>query len=600
MTFFLPKPIRKLSLRRYLRLRQYALRYLDIQIAVLACSLLSGAGGMLGPYLAKLTFDYAYANRDWPLLLVLAASGFLVMLLSQAGINAQQYLQLYASQHLTFALRADFLRHLYSLPLSFFQRRSTGEHVYRLNADIPAASNFLGGLVSNAISPFISAAYPLIGIVLLDWRFALIAAAATPIFVAQSHYFGRRQRELTSILAAEGQRISSEATDRIAQIKLVKAFGRERKEIREYLSNQIRLVRLAFRGYRLNLWSSTSCNIINSLGQGLLGLYLGYRVVVVADMKVGTLVALSMYALQLFGAASKLAGLYQNMLSQLVPVDRVLDILEEDSCIQESEKAVSPGPLQGALALRKVSFGYTPGKPVLRGTNLDIAPGSFVAIVGASGVGKTTILNLFLRLYDPDDGEVLVDGKPLRDLKLAPFRSQVGIGLQETFMFNATVRENILYGNADATPDEVREAARQADADEFINALPQGYETKVGEAGCMLSAGQRQRIGIARALVRHPHILFLDEATASLSSTSEADILQAIRSCNRECTLIVVTHRLSAIREADRIFVLGEGRVMEEGAHAELVAQCGLYSTAWDSQFGPKGRVAGVTAAEER
>ncbi len=593
----------RLSLRRYLRLRSYAVRYLDIQIAMLACSVLSGFGGMLGPYITKLTFDYAYTNRDWQLLLVLAIAGFVMMLFSQVGGNVQQYLQLYASQNLTFAMRADFLRHLYSLPLSFFQNRSTGEHVYRLNSDVAGASNFVGGLVSTLISPFLSALYPLIGIIWLDWRFALVALVATPIFVAHSRYFGRRQRELAHLTAKEGQRISSEATDRIAQIKLVKVFGRERREIREYLSNQIKLIRLAFRGYWLNLWSGTSSSIFNSFGQGLLGLYLGYRVVVTADMSLGTLIALSMYTVQLLGAARGLAGLYQNLLSQLVPVDRVLDILEENNRLQESEGAVSPGPLGGALALRNVSFSYTPGKPVLRGINLDIVPGSFVAIVGASGIGKTTILNLFLRLYDPDEGEVLIDGKPLREMKLAPFRAQVGVVLQETFMFNATVRENILYGNADATEEEVREAARQADADDFINALADGYETKVGEAGCMLSAGQRQRIGIARALVRHPRVLFLDEATASLSSTSEADILEALRGRNRGSTLIVVTHRLPAVREADRIFVLSEGRVVEQGAHSELMGTHGLYRTLWNRQFGTEAStdsVASLSGTSER
>lgn len=580
-------PTARPDFRRYLRFRRYAVRYLDIQLAMLTCSTLSGFGMMLGPYLIKLNFDFAYPNRDWPLLLALAVASFAMGLLSQVGSSVQQYLQLYASQNLTFALRSDFLRHLYSLPLSFFQNRSTGEVLYRISADVPATAGFFGGIINTLVSPFQSALYPIIGIILVDWRFAIVALIAAPVFTLHSTYFGRKQRDLARLNAMEGQRISAESTDRISQIKLVKAFGREPAEIREYLSNQIKLIRLAYRGYWLGLWSGLSSNLINSVGQGALGLYLGYRVVVVGDMTLGDIIAISMYLSQLLGAAGRLASLYPSLLMQLVPVDRVVEILEHENQIKEPLDAIAPGPISGALALREVSFGYTADKPVLSGLNLEILPGTFVAIVGPSGIGKTTILNLLLRLYDPNSGEVLVDNKPLHKLRLSPFRSQVGIALQETYLFNATIGENIAYGNPRASEEEIIRAAELADAHEFIAELPQGYATRVGEAGCMLSAGQRQRIGIARALVRNPKLLIFDEATASLSVTSEAKILEAIRPRAGERTLIVVTHRLPAVSRADCIFVLEGGRIIEQGNHAELLALKGAYRELWDKQFGP-------------
>jgi ABC-type multidrug transport system fused ATPase/permease subunit len=576
----------KISLRRYLRLRRYATRYLDIQIAMMICGLLSGFGGLIGPYITKLTFDYAYGNRDWYLLLALAGAGFIMALLSQVGGNVQSYLSLYASQNLSFAMRSDFLRHLYNLPLSFFQKRSTGEILYRLGSDVSGTSDFLGNIINSLVNPVFSTVYPLIGIIILDWRFALVALVAAPFFALHSRYFGKLRRNLSRLTMQESQRISSEATDRIAQVKLVKSFGREKREIREYLSNQIRLMRLGYRQYWINLWSSLSSGLLVQAGQTALGLYLGYRVIVTGDMTLGTLIAVTMYLTQLIGAVNRLAGIYPGLLNQLVPVDRVLDILEIQDRIQEPPDAIAVGPLDGALSLRNVSFGYTPENPVLQGADLDIIPGTFVAIVGPSGAGKTTILNLLLRLYDPLEGEVLIDGKPLHHLRLAPLRAQIGVALQETFLFNGTIRENILYGNPEAKEAELREAAGLADADDFILALPEGYATKVGESGCLLSAGQRQRIGIARALVRHPRLLILDEATASLSLSSEAKILRSLRPRSGELTLVVVTHRLSAIRNADQIYVLDGGKVAEQGIHEDLLARHGLYYELWQSQFG--------------
>ncbi len=573
------------SLSRYLPLRKYFFRYLDLQLAMLVCSLLSGFGGILTPYITKLTFDYAYANRDLHLLIALALAGLLMMVFSTVGGSVQQYLQLHASQRLTYSMRADFLRHLYRLPMSYFHSRTTGEHMYRLGSDIPGAAGFIGGFVGTIINPFISALYPLAAVLWMDWRFALVAAAVTPVFVLHSRYFGQRQRALARETAAEEQRISSEATDRIAQVKLVKAFGREKRETREYLSNQIKLIRLAFRGYWINLKSSTTSGLVNTLLQGGLGFYLGYRVIR-GDMTVGTLIALSMYFMQLLRAARGLAGLYQGVLSQLVPVDRVLDVLEVEGEVQERPGAQHPGPLDGIIALRDVQFGYLPERPVLDGINFTIVPGTMTAIVGPSGGGKTTIVNLLLRLYDPGQGVVSIGGMDVRDLKLTPLRQQMGVVMQETYLFNDSVRANITYGDPEATDDEVIAAAKLADAHDFIAALPDGYDSLVGEDGCQLSMGQRQRIGIARALIKKPKLLILDEATASLSSSSEADILDALRPRNGERTLIVVTHRLAAIRGADRILVLDQGRVVEQGSHAELMAGHGLYRSLWDRQFG--------------
>lgn len=572
------------SFKRYRRLRKYVFMFLDVQIGILISSQLGSVATVVNPFVTKLTFDYAFGNKDILLLIALSVTGLALFVLTTISGAIQQYLQLYTSQNLTFALRSDFIRHLFKLPLSFFHSRSTGEHLYRLDSDVNGTASFLGGLVSSLVSPVTNLVLPLAAVVWLDWHFALLAVGVGSIYMFHSRYFGVRQRELMRQITAESQSISSQTTDHIAQIKLIKTFSRERREIRQYLSNQIKLIRLSFRQYWLSLKRSTTSSLLNTVLQSGLSLYLGYQVIS-GHMTIGSLIALSMYFVQLTGAVSSLAGLYPNLLSQLVPVDRLLDILEITETIEEKPGAIRLDRPSGAISFRNVRFGYSPEITVLDGLNLTVHPGQMVAVVGPSGIGKTTILNLLLRLYEVQQGSVLIDGQDIRDLKLS-YRSHIGVALQETFLFNTTVRENILYGNSSASEDDVIEAARLADAHEFISQLPEGYETIVGESGCNLSAGQRQRIGIARALAKKPKVIVLDEATASLSTTSEAAILDVLRPRAGERTLIVITHRLAAIQKADRIFVLDGGCVAEQGTHEELLAEHGLYRQLWDCHCG--------------
>lgn len=577
---------------RYRSLTKYVLMFIDIQVGMLICSVLGSAAGVISPYMTKLTFDLAYPNRDFMLLVMLSAIGLVLMLFSTVSGAIQQYLQLYASQNASFVLRADLIKHLYKLPLSFFHSRSTGEHLYRLNSDAGGTAAFLGGIVPNLLSPFVSIVFPLGAVVLLDWRFAIVAAAVAPAFALHSRYFGSRQRDLARETAMETQRVSSESTDRITQIKLVKSFGCERREIKEYLSNQIKLMRLGYRQYWLGLKSTTASSVLNTVLQTGLSLYLGYQVVS-GRMTIGTLVALSMYFMQLVGAVKGVAGLYQGLLSQLVPVDRLLDVFEISGTITEKPGAVRPGKLSGSISFHDVGFSYNEETTVLDGLDMTVLPGQMVAIVGPSGAGKSTILNLILRLYDPQSGSIRVDGHDIRDLKLSPYRDQIGVALQETFLFNTTIRENIRYGDPRSTDDEIAEASMMSDAHGFITDLPDGYDTIVGEAGCNLSMGQRQRIGIARALLRKPKLLILDEATASLSTASEAAILTNVRPSGDERTVIAITHRLAAIHRVDCIFVVQDGRIMERGTHDQLLGHHGLYRTLWDCQFGTGDQIRG-------
>lgn len=571
--------------KRYLALRKYCLYYLDFQLVTIFSGILATFSGVFAPYTVKLAIDYAYPNHDMPLVIALSSVGLLLTIFNRLGTGAQQFFQLQASQRIGYSLRSRFMKHVYGLPFSYFQSHTTGENLYRLNFDIPVVAGLTGGFVRTVVSPFISAVFPLVAIFWLDWRFGLVAICAVPLYLLQMGYFALRQRRLSKSIADEAQRVQSEVTERIGQVKLAKCFGTELDEVRLFLRNQIKLIRLAYKDFLLGFGRDVTSDSINGIMQACVSTYLGYRIIT-GSMTIGSLVALTLYLQQLIGATGSIAGLYHGIMSQIVQVDRLFDILDMGTECNESPDAEDIPTVIGPIDIRNVEFGYSEGQKALQGLNLTVKPGSTVAIVGPSGSGKSTLVALLLRLYEPQKGSISLGGVDIRNVKLRSLRRKIGVVLQESDLLNDTIRANISYAHPEATDTDIVAAARIADVHDFINSLPDGYSSTVGEGGSHLSRGQRQRICIARAVLGHPDLLILDEATASLSPDSEASVLDSLAASNDGRTTIMMTHRLLGAVRADHIFVVSEGCVADEGTHLELMARPGLYRNMWERQSG--------------
>ncbi len=560
-----------------IRFSRYLIPFWDKEAILFFCMINSTLLGLLGPLLIKLTIDYAFGRKDLLFFNVLVLMGVANYFFSGCLSSLQGYIGIYLHHWLDFNLRSDIYKHLYKLSLGFFQKRTTGEQMFRLNSDIGAVAGFLESSLFDIINSIFRLIFLLVISFSIDPNVCLIAVVITPVFYMISHYFGKQKQEINKELLAKGQDISSNLQESFSHIKLIKAFGQESYETRRYLREFIEQIRLNFKSYMINYLNGLVSNPLTTAVYMVFAYYVGYKVIT-GQLSLGSMAALTGYLSQLFAQLSSFGGIYQGLLVTFVSMDRVLETLDAPVNIVDGKKRIKAKEFEGRIRFDNVDFGYKGDVPVLKNISFEVKPGTVAALVGHSGIGKSTVLNLIMRFYDPVSGDILLDGQNVKDFKISSLREQIGIVLQEPFLINDTILNNIRFGKPGAADGEVFEAARLADAHEFILDFPDGYETGVGEDGCCLSEGQKQRISIARALIRNPRILILDEASSALSITSENKILKNIMRVGRERTTFIVSHRLSAVCGADQILVLENGMISESGSHQELMAFEGIYS----------------------
>ena len=524
-------------------------------------------------------------DRRLQLLFIVFGIKFLMYVISNVSQITRRILGWYIDMKVTIHLRTIFYDHLHKLSLGFLQSRPIGEHMYRSTADVGGG---LITMITDDVPNAITIAYRIIwtGIILslVDPYLTLLIFLYSFPYTALSHYFYTRLQRVRWDMRMQAQYLRTILRDGIAATKTVKGFGRTRWSARRYASTFIENRRYWIKYRVLHIF--THQGVLWFLSEGVekvMWLYVGYYTMT-GELSIGEFSVVFFLARQFEGPMERMIRLIQSIRLQLVQAERVLQTLDVQPEISDAPGASTMPSLSGTIEFRNVGFEYISGQPVLENINITIRPGERVAFVGPSGSGKTSMLYLILRLYDPTTGSILVDGLDLKNVRLLSYRNQLGVVLQDTFLFSGTVRENIRYGNLKASDADVEEAARMAALFDAVTAHPEGFERDIGE-GTRLSGGQKQRMGIARALVRDPAVFILDEATSNLDSRSEEHVMDTIWNVSEGRTTVMVSHRLMTVQKADRIYVLDQGRIVENGTHDDLLSANGLYRRIWDEQM---------------
>jgi len=572
-------------MRNLIRLFNEVRRYWHILLLITFLTACTAGLGLPGPLIIRYLVDHLVARKPFPIPLFFAAYVGVAVASSLVGA-ALSLTVTYLGQRFKYDMRRKLYSHMQTLSLGFFEKNQTGKLMSNITNDVATLDQLISGGFVTLVSDLVTLFAVLFIVFRMNWYLALWSLSVFPLYIVNYLLHIGKIKQRADEIREERDIMLGDLQEKLAGALVVKSYAKERYEVRQFVGQTRNLLELNVNQGMLGTRLWTLAEFIGSgLGVAIIMLVGGGQVIQ-GRLTPGSLIAfVSFITGYLYGPILRLIQLNDQIARTNAALTRIFATLDTQPNIKDKPDAIELPTIQGEVRFDRVWFEYEPGQPVIKGVTLHVRPGQMVALVGQSGSGKTTMINLLSRHYDVTDGAITIDGYDIRDVKLASLRRQVGVVIQETVLFNTTIRENIRYGRLEATDEEVEEAARAANIAHVIEALPKGYETRIGEEGIKLSGGEKQRIAIARAILSDPRILVLDEATSALDSETETLIQEALERLMKGRTSFVIAHRLSTIVKADIIVVMEKGEIKEAGSHQELLARGGIYAGLYTQQF---------------
>ena len=566
-------------------LKPYALQFLLVFVTIL----LSAVVGLLPSIITGRIVDEALVGKNMRLLVQLLVMAFVTLTASQVISVLESYINAWISQRIIFDMKNQMYDHLQHMSHAFFTSEKQGDIITRMNTDISGVSTVISGTLSSIVSNVATVVTTLVALFTMSWKLAIVGIVVIPLLILPTKSVGRRRYQLLTDSQAKNDEMNQliNETLSVSGSLLVKLFTREGREYERFVAVNEEVTQLALREQNSGRWFRVVMGMFTQLGPLLIYFAGGYLIISHADLglTVGTITATVSLINRLYRPVESLLNIHVDFTRSLALFTRIFAYFDMPNPIRSPENGKKPDVTDADIVYEHVRFSYDPEKPLLTDIDFTVPGGKMYAIVGPSGSGKSTVVNLIPRLYDVLGGRVTVAGVDVRDFDLTYLRSQIGVVTQDSYLFNGTIRENLLYAREDATQEELDAACYIANLSDFIASQPEGYETVVGNRGLKLSGGEKQRLSIARVILKDPKILILDEATSALDSITENAIQEALEALMEGRTSIVIAHRLSTILKADRILVVKDGVIAESGTHEELLSRDGVYRELYETQF---------------
>ena len=580
-----PKVSKDLIIRILSYLKPYWLQFIFVFIAIL----LSSVVGLFPSIITGRIVDQALVGKDMQLLIKLLILAFCTLAVSQIIGVIESYINSWISRRIIFDMKNQMYDHLQHMPHSFFTSEKQGDIITRMNTDISGVSTVISGTLSSIVSNIATVITTLVALISMSWQLAIIGIIVIPLLVIPTKSVGRTRWKLLSESQAKNDEMNQliNETLSVSGSMLVKLFTREKEEYERFVKVNEEVTQLSLKETRSGSWFRVVMGMFTQIGPLLIYFAGGYFIITKMDttLTVGVITATVALVNRLYRPVESLLNIGVDFTRSLALFTRIFDYFDKEATIVSPENGQKPDVQNADIAYEHVKFSYIPEKPLLKDITFTVPGGKMYAVVGPSGSGKSTVVNFLPRLYDVDEGRVTIGGVDVRDFDLQYLRDCIGVVTQETYLFNGTIRENLLYARESATEEELEEACRIANIHDYITSQPDGYDTIVGNRGLKLSGGEKQRISIARVILKDPKILILDEATSALDSISESSIQDALEHMMEGRTSIVIAHRLTTILKADSILVVKDGVIAEQGTHDELLAKNGVYRELYETQF---------------